>query len=547
VEGFLHAAQGRLSMIGEGVPWYWLWLGLTLIILGLFLAYWRRVHPRLVAGVPPSGRALMVLALLIVVATLKATPTGDEPHFLIMSQSLLNDGDFDLRNNYLNRDYLEFHPGISDPHVIVEGQHWYPIHSPGLPVLAAPGFAVGGRAGVVVMLALLTVAGLRLVWSLMTRAGFAPRAKVGAVLAVAFTLPLASMAGQVFSEVPAFFFTALALRAILAPTLAGWDLAALAISVAVLPWLHPKFIVLAGGLLAAAVVAHRRREAIPSLAAVTGLLVASVLGVALLTYVWFHSWIPGRQISLGGHSSWVELLTKNFHLTVGYAGVLFDQQSGLLFASPVFILAIAGILLLWRRREHSLALICVLIAAAVYLPAASWSIWYGGFASPARLLTPLLPVLAVGIASALDGWETRARRIFYVLMVPSALYAFMLVTLPDFTRYGDPATDHNYFIARFERLTQLDLTPLFPTFRHVSSTTWPTTAVYLAACLAICIFVIAPQSRLAIRRGSLASPNAGSRTMEVSPTAITRGDRPGTQAAGRREGIEEHDDWQGSG
>jgi hypothetical protein len=543
VERWLHAVQVRLSVIGEGVPWYWLWLGLTLIILVLFVAYWRRVHPQLVAGVPPSGRTLMILALLIVVASLKATPTGDEPHFLVMTQSLLHDGDFNLRNNYLNGDYLQYHPvHISDPHVIVEGNHWYPIHSPGLPVLAAPWFAAGGRAGVVVMLAFLTVASLRLIWSLMTRAGFAPRARAGAILAVAFTLPLASMAGQVFSEMTAFFFTALALQAILAPALVGWDLAALAVSVAVLPWLHPKFTVLALGLLGAAVVAHRRRDVIKSLGVATGSFVASIVGVAFLTHAWYHSWIPGAQISLGGHSSWAQLLTKNFHVTAGYAGMLFDQQSGLLFASPVYVLAVAGILLLWRR-ERSLAIICALVVAAVYLPAASWSIWYGGYASPARLLTPLLPVLAVGIASALDGWETRARRLFYVLMVPSVLYAYLLVTLPDFTRYGDPATDHNYFIARFERLTHLDLTPLFPTFRPVSTTTWLTTAVYLAACLAMCIYVMAPRSRLAIRRPSFASPNAGLRAREGSATAITRGDWPGEHAKhGYEKEIAEHDD-----
>jgi hypothetical protein len=517
VGGSLHSVQVHLSVIGEGVAWYWLWLGLTLIIFVLFIAYWRRVHPQLVAGVAPSGLALMILALFIVVASLKAVPTGDEPHFLVMTQSLLHDGDFDLRNNYLDEDYLQYFPHhISDPHVIVEGNRWYPIHSPGLPVLAAPWFAAGGRAGVVVMLALLTVASLRLIWSLMTRAGFAPRARAGAILAVAFTLPLASMAGQVYSEMPAFFFTALALQAIMAPVLVGWDLAALAVSVAFLPWLHPKFIVLAGALLVAAVIAHRRREAIKSLAAATGVFFASLVGVSFLTHVWLHSWVPGRQISLGGHSSWVQLLTKNFHLTAGYAGMLFDQQSGLLFASPVYVLAIAGILLLWRRNL-SLAIICVLVVAAVYLPAASWSIWYGGYASPARLLTPLLPVLAVGLASALDGWETRVRRLFYVLMIPSILYAYLLVTLPDFTRYGDPATDHNYFIARFERLTHLDLTPLFPTFRHVSSMTWATTVVYLAAILAMCIFVM-PHGRAWLRKRSLASPNAGSRTMEVLAT-----------------------------
>ena len=62
-----------------------------------------------------------------------------------MIQSLLRDGDFDLRNNYENQDYLAYNPDvIPDPHVIVTGERWYPVHAIGLPILAAPVHAVGG-------------------------------------------------------------------------------------------------------------------------------------------------------------------------------------------------------------------------------------------------------------------------------------------------------------------------------------------------------------------------------------------------------------------
>jgi len=61
-----------------------------------------------------------------------------------MIQSLLRDGDFDLRNNYENHDYLAYNPDvIPDPHVIVTGERWYPVHAIGL-ILAAPVHAVGG-------------------------------------------------------------------------------------------------------------------------------------------------------------------------------------------------------------------------------------------------------------------------------------------------------------------------------------------------------------------------------------------------------------------
>jgi hypothetical protein len=173
---------------------------------------------------------------------------------------------------------------------------------------------------------------------------------------------------------------------------------------------------------------------------------------------------------------------------VGLIGVLFDQQSGLFFASPVYVLAIPGIILLWRR-ERILAITCAIVFMSVYLPNGAFSVWYGGFASPARLLTPVVPALAIGIASMLDAGGSRAWRLFSILAIPSFLHAYLMMALPR-TRYGDPVTQHNFFIARIERLVHLDLTLLFPSFHHIGPTTWLTTGGCLLAVIVICIFLV---------------------------------------------------------
>ncbi|HEV2124517.1 MAG TPA: hypothetical protein VGW38_17320, partial [Chloroflexota bacterium] len=42
--------------------------------------------------------------------------TGDEPHYLTIATSLLRDGDLDIYNNYLNKDYFVFYPHhLGDP------------------------------------------------------------------------------------------------------------------------------------------------------------------------------------------------------------------------------------------------------------------------------------------------------------------------------------------------------------------------------------------------------------------------------------------------
>ena len=43
-------------------------------------------------------------------------PGGDEPHYLLVAQSLLKDGDIKVANNYERQDYLEYWRGILHPH-----------------------------------------------------------------------------------------------------------------------------------------------------------------------------------------------------------------------------------------------------------------------------------------------------------------------------------------------------------------------------------------------------------------------------------------------
>jgi hypothetical protein len=479
-------------------PWYfWRWLLLTLTIIGAAILYRRAFQAQLQTGAPPSVAALMILAIILAMVSLRAIPTGDEPHYLIMTQSLLRDGDFDLRNNYEHMDYLEYYPGaLPDTHVIGVGNRWYPVHGIGLPMLAAPWFALGGRAGVVIMLTLMMVAGLRILWFLMRRAGFDPLATGLAVLVAGFTLPLLSMSVQIFPEVPTFLLVALALRVIVVPALTGWDLSALLLSVALLPWLHSKHMALATALLLSAVLAHRRQQGtLRALAAATGLFFISVGCLVFLSHQWYGVWLPGPSI-LTAYSrdgeGWLAVTAATANLFaqpwVGLIGVLFDQQSGLFFASPVYVLAIPGIILLWCR-ERTLAIGCVIVFMSVYLPNGAFGVWYGGFASPARLLTPIVPVLAIGIASMLDAGGSRAWRLFSILAIPSFLHAYLMMAFPR-TRYGDPVTQHNFFIARFEWLTHLDLTLLFPSFHNIGLTTWLTTGIYLLAVIVICILLV---------------------------------------------------------
>jgi hypothetical protein len=60
------------------------------------------------------------------------------------------------------------------------------------------------------------------------------------------------------------------------------------------------------------------------------------------------------------------------------AAVLFDPQNGLFLYSPVFLLAIAGIILDWRKKQNQTLASLVVFMLSTYLFASWWAWWFGG-------------------------------------------------------------------------------------------------------------------------------------------------------------------------
>jgi hypothetical protein len=89
---------------------------------------------------------------------------GDEPHYLLQMHSLLVDHDLEVQNNYANLDYRDFFVGET----LNVGAYLYQYHgrtirhhfSLGMPLLLTPAYALGGRVGVQLLLALLTAGGM---------------------------------------------------------------------------------------------------------------------------------------------------------------------------------------------------------------------------------------------------------------------------------------------------------------------------------------------------------------------------------------------------
>ncbi len=411
---FHPAAAGALPALAllRG-PLGMVWAGLALAVaLGVLFEGprpWSRRLPPVALFAASAG----LLTLIGVYYTSRMQATGDEPHYLVMAQSLWREGDLDLRDNYARQDYHEFTPGSLTPHYgrpRADGRP-FPAHSPGLPLLLAPAYALGGRALCAALFALFAAALAEETRRLALLATGNPRAALTA-WALAIGPPVALYSFHTYTELPSALALALSLRLLLED--AGVGRAALAGSLAgALPWLHPKMIPAAAVLAALGLVRLRGRPLLAFLA------VAAAEVAALCLFYWRIFGNPTPLAVYGGVPE-----DESGQPLRALVGLLLDRSFGLLPHAPLFLLALAAFPFL-RGRWRSLAP-QLLVGAAVIAPVLPWRMWWGGQCPPARFLVPLVPLLAVLAAlrvaaseSGLARWRTAlaALGVVYLLFV----------------------------------------------------------------------------------------------------------------------------------
>ena len=336
-------------------------------------------------AIAPAPRALFAAAAVLYVAmglwyASRLRVSGDEPHYLLMAQSLWREGDLDLADNLAREDWRENTPGPVLPHFgapRADGRP-FPAHSPGLPWVLAPVYAAGGRLLCVVVLALAGAGVTIVAWRLVAQAGGSGAAAFVAWLA-ALGPPVAFYSFHVYTEVPSALAAGGALALLLGPpsVVAAAGAAFLA---AALPWLHVKMIPAAAALGVIAAIRLRGRP--------LGVFFAVAAACAAGYLAYYHA-IFGTVsplaiyggLPVGQRGSPVRAL----------AGLLLDRSYGLIWHAPVFLVALAGLPEAWRRRLWPHAL----LAVAVLAPVLWWRMWWGGQCPPARFLVPLVPLLAV--------------------------------------------------------------------------------------------------------------------------------------------------------
>ena len=414
-------------------------------------------------AVPTWALALLAFAAYAALGTRvpgRAGPQGDEPQYLLLAQSLVQDGDLDLANQFAERQYAGFYGGELEPHASPASPpgRLYTTHAPGLGILIAPAYALGGYRFVVLFLAALAAAGTALLRAVVRDATGDEWLALAAWAIVALTPPLPVFALAVYPETAAVSALGLLLWLRLGAPGPAQALVAAAIGGG-LTWLHPKMLPL-GALACALVLLRVRGRATRGVALVVWALAAgSFLLYMRLTF-------GHATLSAGFGDPQLSLLK----LPWGLLAMLFDRQSGLLTIAPVWVLAAFGLGTALRERPREVLPLLALAAIPVAI-GGSYGDWAGGDCPPGRFPVPALAPACVLLATAL----ARRPRLGAALAGAGIGVLLVAAAVPAVLRTGTPGEGH-----LLRELSPVDLNAVFPSFVEGR----PASAMILALTLA---------------------------------------------------------------
>ncbi len=443
-------------------------------------------------------------------ATNGASITADEPFYLLTTQSLLQDGDLDLRNQYEARSYESFfdHPdGLWKQSLPAPDGRLLSPHNPGLSVLVAPGYALGGLTGAQVQLMLMAAATMALAFVLAVRLTRSRRVSWLAALGVGLSAVAFVHSTEIYPEIPAALALTLSLLVVtrserLTPLDAVWVAAALS----AMCWLGVKYAPLA--VLVSAYFLLRTDGA--GRATLVGL-----GGVSAAIFAWFHvetfgSLTPYSVNVVYSGQSTVELFGR--HVEIGDRsyrlwGLFVDRRFGIGRWAPLLLAAIPGLVLLVRRDgPHRLAfgliVAQVLVATFVAITMMGW--WF-----PGRTLMTVLPLFALPLAHAAAAAPVWARAAMVVLGVYGAAIAAGLAWAGHSGEVRIAVDPFDMSLPPFQAVAWL-----FPDYRSWTPETWGLTVLWLA----LAGLSLIATSRVARRHARLLSLElrARSRTMTIA-------------------------------
>ncbi|MBN1355881.1 tetratricopeptide repeat protein [bacterium] len=331
---------------------------------------------------------------------------GDEPHYLLMTHSLIHDADLNLHDEYMNREYTGYYSGKLVPKPSdLNGPGF--IRSRGLgasySVLLIPGYLLFGYPGAVLMM---------IVWSslLMTNTFFfyrkavaSERAALIAVLFLSISIPILIYSHLIYPDMIAALLLIIALRTVQIQPLTRKGRSVpfrLALISAILLLIKFRYIVVSALLLAAGTARMRRQGSRIILYAVTAAIIFS--GYLAADKILFDG---DMFLNRFGGIPQVRSYMPSWRSILVVPGLLFDQEAGFLWLAPLFFLVIPGIFT-WRHEKGAVFWVSLMALPFTVIALLGHFAWHCLPTPPLRYMIPVLPAFCLFGAWTACRWDS---------------------------------------------------------------------------------------------------------------------------------------------
>jgi hypothetical protein len=452
----------RLDLLGLGI------VGAVVYLKAVQVRRWReeKTAPRRkwagrFEALAPLRKSLLLFCAALVLFTAGSllltsagiTFGGDEPHYLLISHSLLRDGDLDLADNYSNRDYGRYmmFEGKIAPHVVAGADPGsrYSFHSPGIAFLMLPFYALGslfeGKALVFIIRLGMGLWGALFSLQVYLYARSEWRTTTTALqlwALTSFTAPVFFYAIHIYPEILVAAFSLAAFRIFRFSPALSWIKAALSgFLVSSLIWFHAlKYIFISFPLFLYGFMMVRKKA---SRRRYLWLYLLAAAAVVLL-YLQFQKTVYGTY-SLSA-VSWAQDMTNTgeeflrFARTLLFriplrdrwetlAGYFLDQRDGLLLYAPLYFFALLGAWEMWKRKRKDFFLL--LLLTAPYVLVSAFLTQRTGYAPQARPLVAVIWAAVIWLGYFLaDNRKTIFSQAFYFAAGLSYLLTVLLLKFP---------------------------------------------------------------------------------------------------------------------
>ncbi len=413
-----------------------------------------------------SVRMLVVICGLLFFITafiyvqLGFLPSGDEPHYLVISQTLLKYHSLDVMLDYKNADYRSFYPIPLIPQVTHNTTgNLLPMHDIGGPILWLVPYFLLGRLGAVFFISFISVLIVVNIYKFLLTMGINERCAFLVSLAYGIASPIYLYAHLTFVEPIGAFVSIYVLRKIFQKEINVSDLVISSTLLGILPWVHIRFALIEMPLFFFMLYRVYKDNKLKNIKHYLYYLIPVTLLFAVLELYNYKVW--------GTLNPGIDQINNNNmpfarNPLPGMLGIFFDQEYGVLLNFPIFIFLIVGVIVA-AKKKFGIYNVLVLITSIPYVVAFSTlRHWSGGWCPPARFLMTLLPLYSFYIAYALQTIDSRASR---RLLTFSLVYGFVyniLSLLPAQNGFnGEIGYNHTLI---YLQLFGHRLTDLFPSF-----------------------------------------------------------------------------------